>query len=331
MTEDPLEALAKAAEELASGYVSATESARNDFAVEVEPLGKVGETDSLWAVDGSHTFLLGAGGRFLAWVRAVAVRYDVGGGGELQLGDIEVRQEPLLFDLQQKTMDGVRAGGNVSDMADYHRHRLELSLLGDIVHKAGMGMVALDGALSAPPSGELSDLLQDAVSSCCKGGVTLVGVSKDSNSRKLGTGICDEDALGARGYAGTGFVRLPELADRRRPPVLGDSYFVRLHISAPKWFRVDITSSQTPAEVLGRLARFSTSGVSPGYPLPLLEAHRTAVLVRQMQPQLRELALKSAARAGMPAAQLAMALTDNDGRRAGEFHALLDEIARVRK
>ena len=158
-----------------------------------------------------------------------------------------------------------------------------------------------------------------------------MGVSKDSTSNLLGADICDEDLLGVTGHTETGFVRLPGLAERRRPSVLGESCFARLHPSAVKWFRVDVASRQPPGTVLGRLARFSTSSASPGYPLPLLEAHRAAVLVRQMQPQLRELALKAAALAGMPAEQLALSLTDAEGRRAGEYHVLLDELARTRK
>jgi len=331
VTEDPAVELSRAAEELASVYLASAKATRDISNIGIEALKTPAGDDSLWAVDGSHTFLLGVGGRYLAWVRAVALHYEIGSDGGLLMRDLEVRQEPKLFDIYDETDDDGPRGRKVSEKADHHRHRLELSLLGDVARRAGGGLVALDGALAAPPSGELSDLLRDAVSACESSGAVLVGVSKDSTSRLLGSNISDEEMLRVRGHADTGFVRLPGLAERQRPAVLGDSYFARLHPSAVKWFRVDVASAQPPADALGRLARFSADGISPGYPFPLLEAHRTAVLVRQMQPQLRELALQAAARAGMPADQLALALTDAEGRRAGEFHVLLDEIARVRK
>ena len=126
------------------------------------------------------------------------------------------------------------------------------------------------------------------------------------------------------------YARAPKASESAKEGLLyGDIYYARLHSQARKWFRVDVgTFRDEPDHVFGQLAPYAKSLVSVGYPLPLIEAHRMAVTVRQLKPVYEEAVIKSALRMGLDVRTILQGLTGVEGRKRSAFHEYLDKLAR---
>jgi hypothetical protein len=129
---------------------------------------------------------------------------------------------------------------------------------------------------------------------------------------------------------GVGYVRVPlEFESGQKGLLHGDVYFARLHPETPKWFRVDLgTPKGDPEGALGDLVAYAGSALCPGYPFPLLEAHRAAVTIRQFRSEFEDLILKEALASGLDPDEALRGMVDMDGRRLGAFHEYLDKLAK---
>ncbi|MDD1679935.1 MAG: DNA double-strand break repair nuclease NurA [Methanomicrobiales archaeon] len=70
----------------------------------------------------------------------------------------------------------------------------------------------------------------------------------------------------------------------------GQTYVVLLHSRARKPLKVELPrdlSSEEVSRIMDRLAACSADGRIPGYPYPLLDAHRSVVLTREVVEQVR--------------------------------------------
>lgn len=291
----------------------------------------------LVAIDGSYTFLWNLGSMWLAVARAAAIPYALTERGfhprrpEIvdraimvsTWDDIVAKQD----EFHQRLFEATRGSAEQhKDMVNEFRKHLEGELAVKVARETEGVVIALDGSLAAVPK-EL-DHLEEVVGACEANGNILVGVSKDSLLHAFGRAMPDEQVL--QSYAGMGYVRVPkDFEQRQRGLLYGDVYFARLHPQSPKWFRVDIgTYKDDPDFVFSHLAAHARSGISPGYPFPLIEAHRLAVLVRQIREPLEEEILKECGRLGLRVHEVVAGLTRVEGRRRGAFHEFLDQLAR---
>lgn len=296
------------------------------------------------AVDGSYSFLLNLSSWWLALVSVGLLRYSFDGTafrrkdwrlvqrmvGVSTFEEFVARQDELHRSLFEFTKD--RREDQPRDMVNEYRRLVEGQLAINFADEAEGAIVAMDGTLSEFP--KQFTFMERLVALCEKRGHVLVGISKDSQLHSFGHVLTDEDLMarcqsrlprGALAYA-----RAPKASEAAKEGLLyGDIYYARLHPQARKWFRVDVgTFRDDPDFVFGQLAPYGKSLLSVGYPLPLIEAHRMAVTVRQLKPIYEEAVLKVALRLGLDVRTVLDGLTGVEGRRRSAFHEYLDKVAR---
>lgn len=289
------------------------------------------------AIDGSYSFLWSMSDIWLAAVRVAVLEYQSDGGGfhkaDLQFHDraitVSTNADTVaqMDDLHRALYEATEGSKEQhKDMVNEFRRTLEAQVALRIARERRGRLLALDGSLASFP--RQADYIGPLLVACEAGDHMLVGVSKDSMTHAFRRVLTDEDFLGK--VKGMGFVRVPaEFEQRQRNLLRGDVYFARLHPQTPKWFRIDLgTPRDHAAEVFSQLAAFSSSAICPGYPYPLLEAHRAAVTIRQFRQQLEDLCLKEALNMGITWDEALRGLVDMDGKRLGAFHEYLDKVAR---
>ncbi len=308
--------------------------------VVLQDIRAAGEPMPMVAVDGSYSFLWSTSDIWVALVRVATITYSVRDGGfhkaDLSFMDraITVTTNADLLDQQDDLLRSLHAATEGSkeqhkDMVNEFRRMVEAQAALELARSPQPLLLALDGSLASFP--RQVDYLGAVVEACRAGGHFLVGVSKDSMTHAFRKALTDEEFL--REMKGMGYVRVPpEFEGRQKALLHGDVYFARLHPESQKWFRVDVgTPREDPGAAFGHLVHYATSPICPGYPYPLLEAHRAAVTVRQFREQFEDLVLKEAIAAGMPLEDALRGMVDMDGKRLGAFHEYLDKVARELK
>jgi len=297
----------------------------------------------LVAVDGSYNFLLNISSWWLALVSVALLRYRFDGeayhredwrllqravGVSTWRDYVETQDERLraLYEFTRNSSEPHR------DMVNELRRFIEGEVAANYAGDAENAIIAVDGALQEFP--KRFAVMEQLVRSCEKRGHVLVGVSKDSQLHAFGQTLTDEDFLkrceSKARETGLAYVKAPaSVPVAQKGLLLGDVYYVRFHARAPKWFRVDVgTHKDDPEFVFGQVAPYCRSLISVGYPLPLLEAHRMAVTVRQLRGAYQEMIIRTATRMGMDIRQVLNGLTEMEGRKRGAFHEYLDRISR---
>ncbi len=297
----------------------------------------------MFAVDGSYSFLLNLSSWWLALITVGLLRYGFDGAAYhrrdwrlvQRVVGVSTWEEYVETqdDLHRALFEFTRGSSEPHrEMVNEFRRFIEGETAINFADDRRDGIVAVDGALQEFP--KQFAFMDRLVKLCEARGHVLVGVSKDSQLHAFGHVLTDEDFLRrceARvGVGGPAFVKAPpSVPVARKGLLLGDVYYVRFHARAPKWFRVDVgTFRDDPEYVFGQIAPYCRSLVSIGYPLPLLEAHRMAVTVRQMRGAYQEMVIRTATRMGMDIKQVLDGLTEMEGRKRGAFHEYLDRIAR---
>lgn len=289
------------------------------------------------AVDGSYSFLLNISSMWLAIVRVGGLGYTFRDGG-YRLVDSEKLEAPILVsterrvverqsDLHLQLFEATRLSGDrPRAMMNEFRHHLEGELTLQMAREREGAIIAVDGTLAS--FHKESNHLHETRTECERRGNILVGISKDSNSHAFGGVRTDEELLNRKN--GMAFVRVPAgYEEKHRGFLHGDVYFARLHPDSVKWFRVDVgTFKDDPSFVFSNLAHYAMSGLCPGYPYPLLEAHRFAVTIRQFKDVYEEVLLHLGIEEGMPVEEVIGGLTHVEGERQGAFHEYLDQASR---
>lgn len=301
------------------------------------------EPREMIAVDGSYNFLLNLSSWWLALVSVGMLRYRFR-EGEYRRQEHRLAQrvfgvstwEPTvgtqdalhrsLFEFTRGRSDQHR------EMVNEYRRFIEGELAVNAADEERDRIVAIDGALAAFP--KEFDVLPRLVRVCEAHGHVLVGISKDSQLHAFGQVQTDEDFLQRCQTAlekdAIAYVQAPPEAEAAQKGLLyGDVYYVRFHARSPKWFRVDVgTWRDEPEAVFRQVAPYCRSLIAIGYPLPLFEAHRMAVTVRQLREVHREAVLRVAAEMGIDIRQVLDGLTGIEGKRRGAFHEYLDRVTR---
>ena len=314
-----------------------------DKVPEFHPFEPAEGARDLVAVDGSYSFLLNISSWWLALVSVALLRYRFDGeayhredwrlvqraaGVSTWKEYVETQDERLraLYEFTRNASEPHR------EMVNELRRFIEGEVAANYAADSRDLVVAVDGALQEFP--KRFEVMEQLVKACERQGHVLVGVSKDSQLHAFGHVLTDEDFLkrceARSGGNGLAFVRAPaSVPIAQKGLLLGDVYYVRFHGRAPKWFRVDVgTHKDDPEYVFGQLAPYCRSLISIGYPLPLLEAHRMAVTVRQLRGAYQEMIIRTATRMGMDIRQVLDGLTEMEGRKRGAFHEYLDRVSR---
>ncbi len=285
---------------------------------------------NMLAIDGSHSFILNFSNQWLAIIKIAALLYELVEGERTgyRLKDVYLLEKPEIISTEEneKEQEWVKANAHLNianELRRYHEHEV----LNKLADRLSNTLIAIDGALTTPFSAKFQEKMNSTLKACEKNENIITGVSKDSNTRAFGATISDEELLGLHSHLGMGYVKVPsEFTSKYRPPLYGEVYFARLFPTAKRWFRVDIAGN--PEEVFPQLASYSRSQLCPGYPYPLLEAHKFAVTVRHFRERYEEMLLSTAANQGIEVEKIAAWRTNIEGRRLNSFHEFLDKAAR---
>ncbi|TLZ65212.1 MAG: hypothetical protein E6K13_00070 [Methanobacteriota archaeon] len=311
---------------------------------EFHPIQPADDVREMIAADGSYSFLLNLSSWWLAIVSVGLLKFGFDGAAyhlrkdRLEMDvigvstwDEDVTGQDELHRALYEFTEGTPTDQRHREMVNEYRRLLEGKYAIEFATDERDCIVAVDGALQEfPKSFEFMDKLAKM---CEERGHVLVGISKDSNLHGFGHPLTDEEFLRrCEPLVGNGpaFVKAPAAVHTAHRGLLyGDIYYAKFHAQAPKWFRVDIgTHRKNPGQVFSQLAPYCRFLTSVGYPMPLLEAHRMAVTVRQMRAMHLELVIREARRMGMDIRQVLDGLTAMEGRRAGAFHEYLDRVSR---
>ena len=314
--------------------------------LEFRRFSEVDKPMDMMAVDGSYTFLFNRSSWWLASISVGLLRYAFS-GTHFSKKDWRMVQrvvsvcthEPYVAkqsDLYKALYEFTRGSKEQhKDMVNEWRRFYEGQLAVKIAEESERCIIALDGTLSSFP--KQFDFIGRLIEICERKGHLLIGVSKDSQLHAFGGALTDEDLLRREGESladgALAFIRAPEEFERKQKALLyGDVYYCRFHSRSPKWFRVDLgTMKGEPEKAFGQVAPYCRSMLAVGYPLPLVEAHRMAVTVRQLRSVYQEQVMRQAIRMGMDPMEVLDGLTEIEGRKKSAFHEYLDRLSRDRR
>ncbi len=248
------------------------------------------------------------------------------------------RRDPVLPEIIQIVRQF--EGRELDLIAYYIMYLLEQKALIAAAQRYQNAILARDGALTVFHLKELKDLMDEIIDHCKKNENIFIGVSKDSNSHYLDKNRVDEAMLSSRYNLPTGKHMLgPTLAARISPTrvqkhhhfdVYGDVYFARLHPFADKFFRVDVgTPKDRPAEIFGEIGKYCSWELTPGFPFPLVEVHKSAKAVRDVSEFYVQQIIETWKEFNIPKEVLLGGLLDRNGVIPDKFHTKLDLISRI--
>jgi len=327
-------------------YFSPPESEVEKVEMDFRKFGEATSPKDMIAVDGSYSFLLNLSSWWLASISVGLLRYAFKNDQYLKkdwrmvqrvvgistYDEFVKRQSEFykaLYDFTKGSKEQHR------EMVNEWRRFIEGQLAVNLAEDTKDCVIALDGALSAFP--KQFDFIERLVDICEKNGHVLIGVSKDSQLHAFGHGLTDEDLLLRKGRTleedSIALVKVPKEFEAKQKGLLyGDVYYCRFHPQSKKWFRVDLgTMKDDPETAFSHVAPYCRSLLAVGYPLPLVEAHRMAVTVRQLRGMYQESVMKYAIRMGMDPREILDGLTEIEGRKRSAFHEYLDRLSRDRR
>jgi hypothetical protein len=227
-----------------------------------------------------------------------------------------------------QSLTAKKSGEAPKRMAALARINKELELVAEMSKRFSDSTIVLDGTLTAPPLKPIRDKLDEAVENSRANRNHLVGLSKDSSLNLLGSELLDEEILQRVEMDSPGYVVPPQPEKSYLGPK-GTTYYVKFYREAPKWFRTDISGpSSDPREVFACMSQFARSQISPGYPYPLVEAHKAAAEVRKYPKLYDELLFRVGTDLRMNLIELNFGRTNMEGRRRDAFHSYLDLVSK---
>jgi len=252
----------------------------------------------LAAVDGSNAMVLESGSFSLAAVRAVVSCFAEDRRAFLRststrLVRIEAREESVarfaaLYReyFGEEPQQGLAADDPARAVAVV-REMLEFAAALEALESLEAGdTLLLDGSLRVGHASHLP-VLRELLFRAGNAGIRVAGISKRT-SATWGGGYPLVPAVDlfakAAGVTPPWCVRIPEEAIDQRPHTQwqrGMPYVARLHGKGATAFKIEVpdyADERTAIEVCSACAAYAGDGRIPGYPYPLLDAHRAVVL-----------------------------------------------------
>jgi hypothetical protein len=269
------------------------------------------------AVDGSNAAILESGSLTVSAIRAGAVLFSE--------GEIERKRTPLLL-VSSGSGDGPddfsglyrecfgRDPGKPLEseeratLAPLSRDALELWIAGQLLASLKPGdLILLDGGLRVSHE-SLDPVLTGLMANANRKGVLLAAVAKRTMAT-FGDGYPLLPAVSAysamRGAPSPWWMKIEEtVLDQTRFPQWqhGEVHTVSLNRHATIPLKVEFPTRQrtdVSAQAVSLMAGCADDGRIPGYPFPLLEAHRGAVISQAVIDQVRQDVLAALSREGI--------------------------------
>lgn len=277
--------------------------------IKIAPFTLPSKPIDILAIDGSHAFILNFSAKWLVIIKIAALLYELVEGEKIgfKLKEAYLLEKPVIVAGQRDEQ---------LNLANELLRNQEQMVLLTLASKLSNILIAVDGSLAMLKNRNIAIALKENEN-------LLAGISKDSNTHFFGARMSDEELLSFHPHQSLGYVRAPIEGEGYL-----EVYFAKLFPSARRWFRVDIVGDAM--EIFPQLACYSRSQLCPGYPYPLLEAHRFAVTVRHFKERYEEILFNLAASEGIELERIASWRTNLDGMRIDSFHEYLDEISRIR-
>jgi hypothetical protein len=309
--------------------------------IKVVPLSVEDTASEIIAIDGSYAPIFRASNVWIIAVRAVALRYGyspeegyavrdcvINEGANALTTDKRIASEMDELAMGIQSLTAKRVGEAPKRMAALARINKELELVAQMSKRCSDSTIVLDGTLTAPPLKPIRDMLDEAVERSNANNNRLVGLSKDSSLNLFGSEMLDEEILQRVEMNSPGYVVPPQPGKSYLGPK-GTTFYVKFYAEAPKWFRTDISGpGSDPRQVLACMSQFARSQISPGYPYPLVEAHKAAVEVRKYPKLYDELLFRVGTELRMSPIELSFGRTNIEGRRRDAFHSYLDLVSK---
>lgn len=292
----------------------------------------------IFAIDGSNVVVFDLGNVSLHRIRAgyvvyrgrnwqkTVVTYD-----DLFTADRE--NYPLYFDRYRRGIFGLeepfelKSAEELDRIPTFYRDLQEHVALSLAINEAKTGDVVLfDGGFSLWREPYYRDVLNRIFSDAEDRGADLLGVSKSSQlswgreiSRPL---VRSADYVGSKTYPGKPWrLQLSGKKVMKEDPWGGKTYVARFHPQGTHAFRIDAPDrvAEEVDDLLGRVATYSRSSESLGYPHALFRAHQDLKIPIQ-ERNFTRLSLFEGLRAE--------GLTEEEIRGALDYHEVLDSHIR---
>jgi hypothetical protein len=259
------------------------------------------------AIDGSNTIIAESGSFTLAAIRATHTTFS---GGErhgraitpLTVVSIGPEEESEDFKILMSDCFGIFPGTGLKNndaerVSAILRDTLEYWIALNQARVLPEGaLLLLDGALRVTDQNH-DPILQEIIRMAQDRGVLLAAVAKRTRAT-WGGGHPLLPAVGGlvrdAGVTGPWWVRIDEhLLDSEvyRRGRQGDLYIASVHPSKPFPLKMELpkgTDKQMVEQIMSSIVACSDDGRIPGYPYPLLDAHRTVVIDQVLAGQVRQ-------------------------------------------
>ena len=292
----------------------------------------------IFAIDGSNVVVFDLGAVSLNRIRAgyvvyrgtewekTVVTYD-----DLFVADRENYQRS--FDRFRRGIFGLdepfrlKTAEELDRMATFYRDLQEhVALFEAVLEAEASDLVLYDGGFSLWREPYHREVFTSIFERAGERGVALLAISK-SSQLSWGRGIArpllrSVDRVGCAAVSGSPWlVQLSGRRAMREEPWGGETFATRLHPGSTHAFRIDAPgrAAESIDEILGRVAFYSSSSESPGYPHALFRAHQEMKIPIQERNFTRLSLFEELRRLGF---------AQGDIRGALDYHEILDSIKR---
>lgn len=292
----------------------------------------------IFAIDGSNVVVFDLGAVSLNRIRAGYVVYrrtewekTAITCDELFVADRENYQRS--FDRFRRGIFGLdepfrlKTAEELDRMPTFYRDLQEHVALFEAVLEAEAGdLVLYDGGFSLWSDPYYREVFTRIFERAGERGVALLAISK-SSQLSWGRGIArpllrSVDRVGCAAVPGSPWlVQLSGSRAMREEPWGGETFAARLHPGSTHAFRIDAPgrTAESIDEILGRIAFYSRSSESPGYPHALFRAHQ------EMKIPIQE---RNFTRLSLFEELRGLGFSEGEVRGALDYHEILDSIKR---
>lgn len=283
---------------------------------------------ALGAIDGSNTAILESGSLTISGVRAGAVLFREGeterrrtplflvfSGGSDSAGDFSRMYAECFGNEPIKSLEG----DDVNLVASLARDTLEYWVALQTLDSLGQGdLLVLDGALRVSHESH-NPVLAGLLGQACRKGVVPAAVAKRTTATFAGGYPLLPAVSSYTGMAGIPspwWMKVDEgILDQTRFSQWqhGEVYIASLHPYHPVPLKVELPrglSAREAGQAMAILAGCADDGRIPGYPFPLLDAHRTVVISEAVAGQIRQDILAALSRQGFDSSNYAVMFGD---------------------
>ena len=257
------------------------------------------------AVDGSNAMILESGSFSVVAIRAVSVAFR---GGErlftkttpLRLPRISRLHAPDEYRHLYMECFGSEPENPIDDepsrAASVFRDTLEYWTARETLEELKTGdCLLLDGSLRTSHASH-NPVLSDIVRDCGNSGIYLVSVSKRNSLTWDGfpLDIAINAAASEFGIKAPWFIEIPKgITDQKRHEQWhrGKTYIIKMHPASGIVLKAEIPKYADDAyaeTALSACAEYSGDGRIPGYPYPLMEAHRECCITQEITDIIRQ-------------------------------------------